>query len=111
MSRSRSKINSSDPPLTAVCTAYARAGAGLGFEGWARFASGNSRRLLIVVQLAPLLRDESALVIRSDPKQCPVSRRTFASPTCICVSGDGAVRLGDDGLQDGEIDLVEIGDV
>jgi hypothetical protein len=40
-----------------------------------------------------------------------VSRRTFASPTCVRVSGDGAVRLGDDGLQHGEVDLVEIGDV
>jgi hypothetical protein len=40
-----------------------------------------------------------------------LSRCTFASPTCVRVSGDGAVRLGDDGLQHGEVDLVEIGDV
>ena len=31
-------------------------------------------------------------MIRNDPKQCRVSRRTFASPTCVRVSGDGPPR-------------------
>ena len=36
---------------------------------------------------------------------------SLASPTCVRVSGDGAVRLGDDGLQHCEVNSVEIVDV
>jgi hypothetical protein len=71
----------------------------------------DSRRLLIVVQLAPLLRRVGTCDQKRPEAMPSVSRRTFASPTCVRVSGDGAVRLGDEGLQHGEVDLVEIGDV
>jgi hypothetical protein len=61
----------------------------------ARLASGqittfrvrkNSRRLLIVVQLVPLLRDESALVIRNDPKQCRLCQGAPSRPGRVYVS-------------------------